>query len=258
VFQVHGERLRPRWHAVNNNVDLSASGLQPVGDFIARRGTDRFGQPHLNHVAFHSVHVPSALGDFIAQARVAFPALPPHVMPLSRAYRLHGTTRFTAVEEPALTTPTGYRLLVEPRLGFDAQGDGPARGLDLSPPVFAEQRGLVVALPVLPGRSATQISDGEVMVLFRRRDWRRANTVLADPLRNEPGAQAYLPRIPDGAGGWRDVILELPTWQVVDEVTDLSLGTGVRWSWSSEPGEPRLIRVVVDGDGDLQALLVPP
>jgi hypothetical protein len=176
--------------------------------------------------------------------------------PLTHAWLAYGSQRWTQVPDVA----TGTRLKVEERFGSRTSpgtNDRARTGLDLSAATFANQRGLILDLPIPPRR--TTVDPAKVRVYVRHADIARADATLGDPLYTGtalPGLSPLLPRVDQGSG-YRDVVRELDTWEEIprDADGDLTTGTGRRFIVITS-GDRR-VRVLTDRLGVFQAFLGP-
>ncbi|MGE3854425.1 MAG: hypothetical protein AB7K09_22030, partial [Planctomycetota bacterium] len=163
--------------------------------------------------------------------------------PVDTGYRIHPVSRFGNRTTPGSIT------------------DFTRAGLDLSDASLANQRGIIVELPIVgtrtDGQITTQLGAGKIHVWMRVTDQLRANTVAADPATAEPDAALFLPRFDPGAG-FRDVYAERYTWVKVAAAAsnDLNNGSGSRFAIDLTPGNRR-VRVLTDRGGTIQAYYQP-
>ncbi|MFC1609321.1 FG-GAP-like repeat-containing protein [Myxococcota bacterium] len=193
--------------------DPTGTSSSYFGADVLPSGLDRFGDPYVSsYVSGHRARLPAQPG-------------PPGFVPLTDTWQIHGDLRLARV-----TLPSGEpRLRVESRFGPRRQptsnADFSREGLDLSPSDPDDQRGIVVVLPILEGRSTPLAAD--VHVTHAVLDWTRASDFPADPLATDPEAAQYLPRAPDGMGGTsRDVVIYRISTTEVSADADDNLGTG--------------------------------
>ena len=149
------------------------------------------------------------------------------------------------------------RLRPGHRFGPPDESGRPA-GLTLDRQDAADQRGILLELPVLEAPSRAEIARRPVRLFRRSTDWVRAREVPADPLFGEDEGSRYLPVVDDGNGGWRHVFVETESWHELEraEADDLARGTGARFAVSLE-GARRRIWVLTDRLGELQAFVGP-
>jgi hypothetical protein len=207
---------------------------------------------------------------------------------LTAPYQLEGDVTLARERTPG-AGHGGHRLRVRERLGERAVGDGVRQGLDLGPAEFAAQRGVVVELPILAGRTDAEIAAaGEVRVLLTTTDWRRADElpcagslppaelsectgtpVGCDPFAGDAEAGDFLPRVAtcvfDELRGvsivrYRDVVEVRRTTVAIprDADGDLETGTGPRFVIESGGDRGgRRVKVLLDRLGLVQAYLAP-
>jgi hypothetical protein len=168
--------------------------------------------------------------------------VPARLTPLTLPWTWSGARSLVRVDGPG----GALRLEVRERFGPRLQAGQPQRaGLSLS---ASPQRGVVVELPVLPGRDPV---DGKVRVYLRTLDFTRAAGWPGDALEGDPAGASYLP-----VEGGEDVIHPRFGWAEAAAVADLATGTGPRFV-VVRTRTPAVIRVVLDADATLQAFAVP-
>ncbi len=257
---------------------LGAMGLESVGlDAFGVRETAAFGLRRLHHLNTVGSGDPRSLPTNAADFRAALGhsdlTYSPALVYITDAWHAVGDVRLTRVSDPhpGDATDTGERLRVEARMGPRALGgstsDFSRIGLDLSSTALDQERGVIVDLPILLGRSDTDIGDGSGIHVFARvTDYVRANEVCFDPMVPQgpcdllgapPEAALFLPRIQED-GAWRDVIIEKARWIEIPpgSFTDASLGPRFVLDRSGKQGERR-IRVLTDRLGTFQAFVEP-
>jgi hypothetical protein len=182
-------------------------------------------------------------------------------LPLTGPWLTTGDVALTREIDPASggAAPTGRRLRVAPRYGAP---------LDLRNSDFANQRGIVIDLPVLDSRDDGAIAAAtEVLVVARFVDWQRASESCWDPMGLTGGscggngaadASGYLPRV-DPGDGYGDVIAERFTWVTIPADGDGDFATGVeggvRFILDLDDPAHRRVRVLTDRLGVFQAFL---
>jgi hypothetical protein len=168
--------------------------------------------------------------------------VPAQLTPLTLPWTWSGARSLVRVEGPG----GALRLEVRERFGPRLSADRAQRaGLTLSGPT---QRGVVLDLPVLPGRTAV---DGKVRVYLRTLDYTRASQWTGDVLEGDPAGAAYLPVV-----GGEDVVHPRFDWATAAQVADLATGTGPRFV-VDRTRTPAVIRVALDADATVQAFSVP-
>ncbi len=258
------EAFRGSWQVVPSNWTGYSGNV--FGPGVLPTEPDAFGQPQLASFSqryFHgdgdegSLHAPRTNGDFRNVLRAYAETSTVGIAPMTPAMTALGDVRLTRVNDP-----TGSRLKVEARFGPLVDPDGPGFdrfGLDVDLPDPDVQRGLIIDLPIPTGITAQQIADGAPVVFARYLDWVRASEVPGDPMYGQPGAEAYLPRVQDVTGEYRDVVnvySVFDTLEADDNGFDSGTETGGRFVIETSP--TRRMRVLTDRLGTFQGFLYPP
>ena len=236
-------------------------------------GVDRFGRkraaPSISQ--YLAALAPDGSPDFNAALRRATlqgPADPAEASKgvlLTRPWRIAGDIRFSRVTDPDLVGTAGPRLQLLHTFGALHPGavsefDFDREGSDLASTDFALQRGFVVALPIEPQWKDSEIDPTRVHVFQAVTDYVRASNADSDPFALDSRAQRFLPRVSDGAEGYRDVVFPKITWRSIPMDIDGDFATGQQAGPRfivalTAPGERR-IEVLTEKLGTFQALLV--
>jgi hypothetical protein len=219
-----------------------------------------------------------------ANDRLAFgterqPTPPPAgYIPLSRPYRTSGDLRLVRQAE---RDRMGPRLRVERALG-ESGPSGARSGLSLQGATSA-QLGVVVNLPIVAARAVGDVRalgdvDPNVRVRLIRRDLLRASALTClpgvtlpvegtscsaappscDPGGGDAGASEELPRIARCVNGivvYGDVFAEQLSAENLVESADLNTGTGRRFVVKNPVNGRRVVQVLTDALGEVQAFI---
>jgi hypothetical protein len=169
------------------------------------------------------------------------PAVPAQLVPLTLAWTWSGARSLVRGPGPDGAARLEIRERFGPRL---APGSPQRTGLSLSGP--GPQRGVIIDLPILPGRASV---DGKVRVYARAVDYTRASDFAGDPLVGSPAGAGWLP-----VEGGQPVIHPTFAWREAVQTASLGTGTGPRFVIDRSRN---LVRVALDEDATLQAFSVP-
>lgn len=159
--------------------------------------------------------------------------------------------------------PSRFDVVLEQSMGLAPLGDGvrlctSAEPYELDGP---EPSGIVVELPVLAGRNATELA-GEIRVFHRRERLVRTSDVPSDPAFGHHQEGNCLPEISDAIGVGRTVIKRQTKWVEIPVDDDLDFRTGssrgARFIVDPDPSARNAVWVLTDTFGVFQAVVSPP
>jgi len=168
--------------------------------------------------------------------------------PLTAAIFASGDVRHVRVADDIVGSRLERVARFGPRLSPDDPRDLRRAGLDLAQ--RDGERGVILTLPIPGGRTRT----GQVQVFLRVARFLTAADVDDDPLAGTAEGRRFLPRVDDGAGGFRDVVaVRYDTLSIPEnDAADLRGGTvvGKRFVVDAAAG---VVRVLTDELGAVQA-----
>ncbi len=195
--------------------------------------------------------------------------VPGALRPATHAWHTAGDLHLR--RDPNTEDAPALRFRIENRFGQRVDPTSPVdrrrEGLDLSDSLYANQRGLIIELPVLSALATGALTSGSLRLLHRTLDWRLATDeggtrFATDPLHDNPAADGdYLPRIPiigTSPVEYRDVFAQTVTWTEIaaDDDGDFATGasnTGPRYILVTDDPSRRRIRVLTDRLGLFEA-----
>ena len=267
-------RAMTAWPAGNT---VGATTLPGGNDLHGNPRINRFGQRMFH--AFGDNHPDDLRAGQQAEAHNFLQMLhqsgatpiPASMEALTRAQVVTGDIRLMRVPDPG-STDTGYRIQPLNRFGDritpGSSVDFEREGLDLSDASFANQRGIVVDLPIIGGggggsgaRSNAEINAAlgvsKIHVWLRTSDWLRAADIPADPLNGEANDGDFLPRLDMGGGVYRDTYVERHTWIKLPQAASNNLNNGSDARYMVDLSGPRRVRVLMDRGGVIQVFYQP-